>query len=461
MIEILFQEFQAMEAAITSSTAIKGIRAKDNDLIDFITQGGAITTIGSLLQQIPVVSNIGNFLFGKPQTGGIDPNSYYVNGSFFTKLNEVKDLSKINWNQRLEEVEKKYTLPIDMTASLQSNVKLYNQMIKTLNTFNSIYTTEIEKFVTGNKGEIIAKGVDGTLYGGARGRGAGRGSISDKEKRVLNMLTDLGIITWREGEVVFNKFALIKDYGTTTKLTGQAPENLINGYEFLTQLPIILNAIEKEISDIFNSFIVLQMQERLNSSSTITLPSILENPNTLTGDETLEELFRLALAGKLGTELANYVLSITRSAVRTRTKTQKAARERMKRKRRLKRKKKKKKKPQKRMIRTITVDTNDVSEWIASVSFTFPTKKDIDSDDKGTMIFKIKGGGMVRFVRVKRGTFSVISQVYGTGYRVWSQFWKHRIVNRTVLSWFIKRINANDRELAIPQEINDPNVKYK
>lgn len=120
----------------------------------------------------------------------------------------------------------------------------------------------------------------------------------------------------------------------------------------------------------------------------------------------------------------------------------------------------------KRKIKEISVNVRRVSAWVSRIRFVFPEKRDIDSDEKGSIYFYLKNGGVIRFKRVKRGTFSVISQVFGTGYRIWSQFWKRKIVNKppspeAVLSWFIKRINEQDRKIGIEEEIKDSKVKYR
>lgn len=119
------------------------------------------------------------------------------------------------------------------------------------------------------------------------------------------------------------------------------------------------------------------------------------------------------------------------------------------------------KKPIPETIREIYKDVSNVSEWIRAVSFKFPTRQPKDSDARGTLTFHLKKGSLIRFVRVKRGTFSVIADYYGTGYRLWSQFWKHKIVNRWRLSWAIKRITEADREIGIDTELIKRECHYK
>lgn len=188
-------------------------------------------------------------------------------------------------------------------------------------------------------------------------------------------------------------------------------------------------------------------------------PFVLNPEGTLPSLETLlEQLSKGMIVGRL----ADLLKSLINNATRTKNAEggeEEQQKKRKRRRRKKKRKQNKKKRPKK--IKMAWIDTTSVSKWIAKLTFEFPVQKDIESDDRGTLRVHIKGGGVIKFVRVKRGTFSVISSVYGTGYRIWSQFWKRRIVNRTVLSWFIKRINANDREIAIPQEIRNKKVKYK
>jgi hypothetical protein len=149
-----------------------------------------------------------------------------------------------------------------------------------------------------------------------------------------------------------------------------------------------------------------------------TVPGIVKEP-------TIEDLYIWAEMGILTAAQLEMINYITRAGLRTKTQTRKAKRLRLKRKRKLKRKRPRRNKNQHKLpseIKSIKVDVNNVSKWIAEVSFTFPTIKPIRSDDRGTLRFILKKGTVIRFVRVKRGTFSVISLVFGTGYRVWSQF---------------------------------------
>lgn len=223
----------------------------------------------------------------------------------------------------------------------------------------------------------------------------------------------------------------------------------------------------KALIDVYNN-IIIQI-EQLSKTATFVItevtsptqspPFILNPEGTLPSLETLlEQLSKGMIVGRL----ADLLKSLVNNATRTKNAEdgeEEQQKKRKRRRRKKKRKQNKKKRPKK--IKMAWIDTTSVSKWIAKLTFEFPVQKDIESDDRGTLRVHIKGGGVIKFVRVKRGTFSVISSVYGTGYRIWSQFWKRRIVNRTVLSWFIKRINANDREIAIPQEINNKKVKYK
>lgn len=232
-----------------------------------------------------------------------------------------------------------------------------------------------------------------------------------------------------------------------------------------------LEIINKIIISLIATFHAMEFhtkQKYEEGIAAITLEIPGTNPYVIPHGWTTKEIDEMITNVGLGLLSGEYLKELLRSLSKTRTSTRtktkkRAAKKRKKTKKKWKKKggQKKKKKKNPKYIKMITVDVNNVSRWIARVEFFFPVRKPLESDDKGTMIFHLKKGGNIKFVRVKRGTFSVISQVYGTGYRVWSQFWKKKIVNRTVLSWFIKRINMQDREIAIPQEIKSKKVKYK
>lgn len=156
--------------------------------------------------------------------------------------------------------------------------------------------------------------------------------------------------------------------------------------------------------------------------------------------------------------------SLTQSA--TKTENEDDENKKKKKKRKKFKRKKQKKAPKKKYIKQISLRTPE-SEWIEKISFTFYRVQRRTSNDRGIMRFHLKKGGTISKVRVKRGTFSVIAlwsagTKLGVGYRYWSQFNKKAIVNRDkVLSWVIPLITPEDREIAIPLELQQKMVKYK
>lgn len=200
---------------------------------------------------------------------------------------------------------------------------------------------------------------------------------------------------------------------------------------------------------------------------TTLLPKQTSIPAVLVGIETRTKIPSLDLAALIaGTGIATQEQIDTIVQTISRTKTQTKEKKRKKRKLRARRKSKKRRNPPK-TIRVIKVDVSRNSRWIKSLEFRFPTQQPISSDKKGSLTFFLKKGGVIKKVRVNRGTFSTIVMwslglSKGVGYRYWSQFNKKAIVNRdTVYSWTIPRINKQDREIAIPIEIKEKRVKYR
>lgn len=249
----------------------------------------------------------------------------------------------------------------------------------------------------------------------------------------------------------------IIDANTSSPPHTSAITNL--GQGTIQAIKALIDQINKEYEKVVYLQLTITSPEKTIAGITVTAPTTRDSLAT-PSLPSLEELYEQYKKGLIAGRLADLIRDLINSISITRTKTINAKGGKWKwRKPKWPKEAKGRKKPKK--IREAWVDTTPVSNWISKVTFRFPVAKDINSDDRGTLTVHIKKGGTIRFVRVKRGTFSVISLVYGTGFRIWSQFWKKRIVNRHVLSWFIKIINAQDRAIAIPQEIKDKRIKYK
>ena len=290
-------------------------------------------------------------------------------------------------------------------------------------------------------------------------------------KSVINQLSSISdnlydqLLEWASTLAIFY---IAKNDNTFYTLNKNDVDTLINSYSSSdNHISTLEDTINKVLIILDNLINLIRKQYEINLYTVTTL--VAPEPTTTIGDfteEGIDEALRKGIISKyLASLLKSMIKSISISSTQSpKRKPSKGKKRKFKKKKQKKNRKQKEKLPQK--IKMIWVKTYDVSDWIAKITFTFPIKKDLESDDKGTIMFHLKKGGTIRFVRVKRGTFSVIALAYGTGFRLWSQFWKKKLVNKPpkpkpVLSWFIKRINPQDRQIAIPQEIKNKKVKYK
>ncbi len=296
------------------------------------------------------------------------------------------------------------------------------------------------------------------IYMDRIGAGSSKSKLSRDYKRSIELFHKLGLIEVEE----------VTSIKTTTKggIFGTIATDETTGYIFTSvsspeQIDFILTGLRGLFSSLRDTFNLLQ--QTLAGVENLVLGLGQETGNvisqSISSSRSISEV-----ESRINAMIETQVASLSKSAVREKTNEEKEDKplKGKKRKKRFpsKRKKKKNKKIPQRFI-TASIDVSIQSEWIRKLTFRYPNRKDINSDDKGTLIFSLKKGGEIRFVRVNRGTFSVIALAVGTGYRLWSQFWKRKLVSKDVTSRFIQRININDRKKGIREEIRTKRITYK
>lgn len=351
-----------------------------------------------------------------------------------TTIDKAKqDLARLFYSDEMDSIDK----------ILINYDSLTNEYLDLLNKLQTSYLN----------GKLLVSTDFGTVINSNANPEGAESTEKQKAQKIATELKDLGII--RTDAIKRNPF---REFITFTFPYTEGVVDISQNIDMINKLNDIIPQIPGIIDYYFTQTLAILLTTGIISPTAparLLPPAALSTPSenidleTLT-DEEIDFLIQLGLI----------------SRTRTATKSIEPDDNKNWRRKRFKPKEIRKSQIPKGKIKRISARVGSYSKWIERITFEFPERQSITSDGKGTMKFWLKSGTVIRKVRVKRGTFSVIAMwslgsSFGTGYRYWSQFNKKAIVNREkVISWFIPLINQRDREIAIPLEINENDIKY-